>query len=130
MNNVLVPVDAEALVVAYLSEKMPTYDVSTRLRDRSGAITIEQTGGSRTSIIHDSPVIAVQTWHADDITAGDMCREAFGWLMAIHDDPVYGYRVREAASVGGPVNFPDPTARTPRWQCSVELNISPVALGS
>lgn len=123
----MVPVDAEALVVDYLAAKMPTYEVSTRVRDRDGAITVEQVGGVRRSPVHDHPMIVVQTWHSDEVEASEMCRLAFAHLWAIHDDTIFGDRVRAVTAVGGPQSFPDPEASCPRWQATVELNLRPVA---
>lgn len=124
----MVPVDAEALVVEYLTALMPGYETSTRLRDRSGAITIEQVGSTRRSPIHDHPMITVQCWHADEIEASLMCRIAFAHLWALHDVAGFGDQVREVTVVGGPHSFPDPTAKHPRWQVTVELNLRPLAL--
>jgi len=130
MSDAMVPVDAEALVVEYLAARMPGYDVSTRLRDQSGAITIEQVGGVRRSPVHDHPLIVVQTWHDDEVEASQMCRLAFAHLWALHEDSEFGNRVRQVTSVGGPQSFPDPTAANPRWQATVELNLRPIPIGA
>lgn len=130
MNDAMVPVDAEALVVEYLTARMPTYEASTRLRAQSGVITVEQVGGVRRSPIHDHPLITVQTWHEDEVEASEMCRIAFAHLWAIHEDSEFGDRVRSVVSVGGPQSFPDPTAAVPRWQTTVELNLRPAPIGA
>lgn len=128
MSNTMVPRDAEALLVEYLTAKMPTYEVSTRVRSRSGVITVEQVGSTRRSPVHDYPMMTIQTWHDSEITASEMCRTAFAHIWAMPADLVYGHIVRDVGSVGGPQSFPDPEADCPRWQATVELNLRPVAL--
>lgn len=126
----LVPVDAEALIVAFLKAKMPGRTVATRVSVASNMVTVEQVGSVRRTPVHDHPIIVIQTWHADRIAASQMCREAFAHIWEMPDDPVWGERIRGVVSVGGPQAFPDPTADIPRWQASVELNLRPQPIGA
>ena len=123
-----VPLDAEALVIAALAARMPTYTIGTRVQHRSGMVKVEQIGGSRTGHVHDFPMIVVQTWHDSDITAGDMCRAAFAHLWDLPNDPDQTPQVRSVESVGGPQSFPDPDSTCPRWQLVVRLNVRPTPL--
>lgn len=126
----LIPVDAEALLVEYLTAAMPSRIVATRVSQPTNMLTVEQVGSVRRTPVHDHPIMVIQAWHSDRLEASQMCREAFARIFAMPDDEVWGDRVRNVVSVGGPQAFPDPTTSTPRWQASVELNVRPQPIGA
>lgn len=129
MPGALVPVDAEALVIAYLTEVLPDVSVAGRVLTRDAMVVVEQTGGTRVDHVIDLPQITIQVWDSTASTASRLCRTAFARVLSIRDHPVHGHLVREVRVVGLPVHFPDPTAGAERYQCTVQLNTRPTENG-
>lgn len=126
----LIPVDAEALVVGYLREVMPDVSVATRTKTRTRQVTVEQTGGPRTNVVTDLPMLAIQCWGETGAMASKLCRETYAHLLSIRNHPHWGYLVREVTTFGGVTHFPDPmTTDAERYQVSIQLNLRPTEDG-
>jgi len=125
----LIPVDAEALTVAFLRDVMPDTNVSTRTDRRAGQITVEQTGGPRVNVVTDLPMLAIQCWGTTTTEASALCRAAYAHLLGMRDHPTLGHLVREVSTFGGVSHFPDPLTDAERYQVSVQLNLRPTENG-
>lgn len=124
----LIPRDVLALVVDLLTDRVIATVASRVPRDSSGEIieaplvVVDLVGHSRPSMVIDLTTVAVQAYALTSIDASKLCREVFALLLSAPElDP----RFRAATPVGGPIHFPDPETRMPRWQCSVQINTRP-----
>lgn len=128
--DVLVPADAERVVYDLLSARFDNV-AATPQGNVDGAMTLpfvayEITGGSRRNMVTDAVLVMVRCYAADREEASDMCREAYGMLMAEQYRP--DGVVRKSTSVGHPVFYPDRESKTPRYQASVQWQIRPEIL--
>lgn len=131
MAEVTVPVDAKALAYLVLSDWFPNANVSGLFPgddDKSMVLPhlgFEIAGGSRLNRITDSAHITIRVWDEYEEDASLLCRRAYAVLMAAPETPEYADTVRKSESVGGPVPYPDPNARVPRYQATVEWQLRP-----
>lgn len=128
--DVLVPADAERVVYDLLSARFDNV-AATPQGNAGGAITLpfvayEITGGSRRNMVTDAVLVMIRCYSADREEASDMCREAYGMLMAEQYRP--DGVVRKSTSVGHPVFYPDAESKTPRYQGSVQWQLRPEIL--
>lgn len=127
MTEVLVPVDVEAAVVAYLTPLMADAYVSTDVPELvpPKVVQIILTGGQRTNLVTDSFQITISVEDDNKTTASDYARTAFALMMAAGGTEAGGVFVRQTENVGIPQYLPDPDTRRPRYLCTVRWKIRP-----
>lgn len=131
MSEITVPADVKALAYMVLSEWFPNTSVSGLFPgddDKSMVLPhlgFEIAGGRRLNRITDMTHITIRAWAESEEDASALCRRAYAVLMAAPEIPEYEDRVRKSESVGGPVPYPDPNARVPRYQATVEWQLRP-----
>lgn len=124
------PVDAKALAYQVLSQSLTEPVGSIVPGDSDGDrvlpyVGYEIAGGTRTNRVTDTAHITIRTWAGDEVTTSELCRRAYALLLAVPRSDEFGDRVRRAVSVGGPVSYPDPESRSPRYQATVEWHLRP-----
>lgn len=128
--EILVPADVEQIVYDLLKARFPNVG-ATPQGDPDGAMTLpfvayEITGGSRRNLVTDAVLVMIRCYAVKRVHASDMCREAYGMLMAEQYRP--DGVVRKSTSVGHPVFYPDAESKTPRYQGSVQWQLRPEIL--
>lgn len=130
--DILVPADAEQAVYDLLSARfanvgaVPQGDVDGRML--LPFVGYEITGGSRRNMVTDAVLVMIRCYAKKRIDASDLCREAYGVLMA--EDRNSDGPVRRTTSVGHPVFYPDANSKTPRYQASVQWQLRPELIGN
>lgn len=124
MIDVIVPPDAEALMVRYLADTLGE-SVSTRVPNPrpDRFLRLERVGGSRRNRVTDEAIVVVEAWALTELEASDLARRAYAhtWALEQTDTPE-GY-VRRVRDVAGPQNYPDPTSEKPRYVFTVLLDL-------
>lgn len=127
MTEVLVPVDVEAAVVAYLTPLLADAYVSTDIPDPlpPKVVQVILTGGSRTNLVTDSFQITISVEDDDKATASQYARTAFALMMAAGGTEAGGVYVRQTENIGIPQYLPDPDTRRPRYLYTIRWKIRP-----
>lgn len=103
-----------------------TAGVSTKVpnpRPAGEFVKVTQVGGQRWSLVAFSAMLTFECWAPDDVAASDLCRLVYGHVWALPGQDVadaWVYRCQDAA---GPAFFPDPESSSPRYQCTVQLDM-------
>lgn len=128
-NELIVFPDAEALAVAYLNPKVGVR-VATKVPNPrpSSFIRVLRVGGTRQSLIVDSPMLVFECWAPDAIAASALANEARAHVFAMSQTLVDGSWVYRVADIAGPQSFPDPLTDTPRYQFTVQIHTRGVPL--
>ena len=119
--------DVEALCVAILRQAMPEAEVRTKYTGGQ-QIRVSLAGGPRQNMVVDRPMVTVQSWAPDSVTALEQARLAHAHLWAAAGAEHAGVWVRTVRDTGGLTFYPDPDTDDPRYQFTVELNLRPAPL--
>lgn len=128
MTEVITFPDAEAFVVGFLKSRVERggRKVATKAPKTGTRYTrVSRVGGSARDLVTDSPLILVECFAGDGVTAADDAKIDRALLMAaarLTDDVT---RVQDA---GGPSFLPDPDTNLPRYQFTVQLDLRGTAL--
>lgn len=129
--DVLIPADAEQIVYDRLTAALNATVGATPQGDTDGPmglpfVSYEITGGSRRNVVTDAVLVMVRCYAEKRADASDLCRHAYGVLMAEQYRP--DGKVRKSTSVGHPVFYPDAESKIPRYQASVQWQLRPEIL--
>lgn len=115
-------VDAEAIVVDFLSSKMQGVRVGTKMPNPRPTqfVRVWRSGGFAPNRILDVPHITVIASGASTVEASQLAALARGALL---NDHVEMALVRGVEEVGGPYYDPDPSAGVDRYTFTVALRI-------
>jgi hypothetical protein len=127
MSEVLVPVDVEAAVVAYLTPLLADAYVSTDVPEivPPKVVQILLTGGQRTNMVNDVFQITVSCEDDDKAVASQLGRTAWALMMGADGKSVGGIYVRQTENVGIPQYLPDPDSKRPRYLATVRWHSRP-----
>lgn len=117
-------INVEALIVQYLLARpaisaaglFVSMDAPADTKDRVGWVTVERTGGGRSQVVLDSPMIAVQVWAHDRWNASEHARVVADELEGLLLHPSIG----RCSINSGPYNFPT-SNNEPRYQIVLDL---------
>lgn len=117
--------DAEEVAVKHLMAVLTGVHVSTDVPSPRPAqlVTVLRAGGTRRSLIADSPILIFQAWASNKPDAFDLVKLARAHVHAMPGsfvNDVWVYRVDEVA---GPGYMPDPDTNTPRYQFTVQMHL-------
>lgn len=120
------PVPIEAVTVAWLDSLWPGWHVGTTRpagtdwQDQGGRIiTVTVTGGTRTDLVVDRPLLAVEVWSPDSVeaeeAAGRLAGQLAGWAGRHSGALIY------SCTPSRPRSLPDPVTGTPRYLLTAEV---------
>jgi hypothetical protein len=84
-------------------------------------VTIARTGGVRSNVVTDKPLLTVEAWGSSDEQAHDLAQLARTGLHAMRGRSVAGVAVYRINEAGGPVNLPDPVSQQSRYTFTLEV---------
>lgn len=128
MAEVIAFPDPEKWVVTFLKSRTERSGrtAATKVPKTGDRYTrISRVGGAARDLVTDSPMILVECFAADGVTAADDAKIDRALLMAsarLSDD------VTRVIDVGGPSFLPDPDTNLPRYQFTVQLDMRGTAL--
>jgi hypothetical protein len=127
VTEVLIPVDIEAAVIAYLTPLMADAYVSTDVPVPAPAKVVQVilTGGSRTNLVNDAFQITISVEDDDKTIASQYSRTAFALMLAAGGTQAGSVFVRQTQNVGIPQYLPDPDTQRPRYLCTIRWNVRP-----
>lgn len=118
--------NGEALVIAALkaSPGVSPVPVGTRVPNPRPAsfVRVQRIGGIQINMVQERPTILVECWGATDTAAWLLCVAAHEALEGREPLEVNGVELgsRELTS---PVNYPDPSTTSPRYQFQLQTTI-------
>ena len=122
--------DAEALFVAYLRAELPPLGenclVATNVPENrpDRMVMVSRIGGVQRWMIRDEPMMTFQCWDVDEVGAAALCELVRAVVSATpREDTVLGVPIYSYTEIGGPMFFPDPDTRLPRYQLSAQLDL-------
>lgn len=119
--STLQPANLEAVLVAYLTPLVGVH-VGTRIPNPRPAalVRVSRLGGDPRNMIQERALLLVECYGADDSAA--WATAATAWQALDGRDPLEqdGVELTER-QVGSPVNFPDPSTTSPRYQFTVQV---------
>ena len=119
--------NVEAALVGYLATKVAV-PVSTRVPNPRPAsfVRVQRTGGASQNLVQERPVVLVECWAATDTAAWALAAQAWGALSGrgsfVHNAVEMSLANDEAVS--SPVNYPDPSTSSARYQFTAELIVN------
>lgn len=128
----LSPVDVEGVLVGYLDALLPV-SVSTRVPNPrpQSFVQVTRTGGAAQNLVQERPVVLVECWAPKSTDAWALAAQA--WTALQGRDPIEhgGVELSPASdtSISAPVNYPDPSTSSARYQFTAELIVN-LAKGS
>lgn len=128
MGEVIAFPDPEAWAVQFLKSRTERdgRKVGTKAPKTGTRYTrVSRVGGASRDLVTDSPMILVECFADDGVTAADDAKIDRALLMAaarLSDD------VARVQDVGGPSFLPDPDTNLPRYQFTVQLDMRGTAL--
>lgn len=121
------PADVEAALVGYL-EPILGVRVATRVPNPRPAshVRVGRAGGSRRNLAQENPLILIECWAPTSTAASDLASKAWGALDATcFEIDLAGAVWVSEASLGSPVNYPDPDAPgSSRYQFTASLVVN------
>lgn len=116
--------DAEAVVLLYLLNYMPTIKMGTKTPETIPAkfLKVIRTGGTNETMVSDRPQITLEAYAKNEVDAAALLSTARAWLNAA-DGMIFG-----VVELGGPVNLPDPTTSHIRYTMTFWLRIRGVVI--
>ena len=129
MTEIIAFPDAEALAIAYLTERLGV-PVSTKVPNPrpNEFVKVTRVGGSKVRLNADSATLVFECWGATTISASDLGRMARAYVHAMPGNDVNGKWVYKVTEVGGLAFFPDPNTDLPRYQFTVSIDLKGEAL--
>lgn len=120
------PARLEQALVAYLSSVGAP--VSTRVPNPRPAsfVRVTRTGGFRSNTGQSQPRILIECWGGSDSAAWALVEKTWP-LIASSDEPdqiAPGVEVMSVDDLGEPVNFPDVSSGSPRYQFTAQLTVN------
>lgn len=118
MPDLLAPVDVEAAAIALLGGAL-TADVSTEVpnpRPDGPYVRVTSLGGTVRNMVQLDARLLIECWDSDETSALNLARMAWALLFAATDTYLDGEVYATRISSTGPVNFPDPDTKSPRYQ--------------
>lgn len=111
--------DSEAMVVAFLAERVAPLSVSTKVPKPRPAefVRVWRTGGAAANRVLDQPTFTIQAWGPNSFELVRVCREAL--FNEYTDMPL----VRGVEEITGPYYDPDPGSNADRYSCNVQLQV-------
>lgn len=116
--------NVEAALVGYLATKVAV-PVSTRVPNPRPAsfVRVQRTGGAEQNLVQERPVVLVECWAATDTAAWALAVKAWGAIQG--REPVEHNGVElSPVSLSSPVNYPDPSTSSARYQFTAELLVN------
>lgn len=123
--------DAEWVVADYLTARL-TVPVVTMVPDPrpSTFVRVTRTGGPARDIVHDRPVLTVESWATVPSEAASQAQTVRRLLGAIGGQVVAGAAVGRWIEVSAPQNLPDPNSAQHRYTFAGELPMRSTPTGS
>lgn len=114
--------DSEALVRSFLAARTSPVPAVTKVPAARPALFVRcwRTGGASSSRVLDQPIITVQVWGADSVTASELSSKCRQWLLA---DSGSMPLVRGVEEVTGQYYDPDPDTGIDRYTFSVQMKV-------
>jgi len=122
------PVDAEAVVIAYLTPALPP-GFPIDVRGGGGQfVRVRRIGGTEHSPNHDEPAIDVLVWHDDDHARMQLALTLWARLRGANNDPAGDGVLTYTSTTQGPRQMPDPADDT-KTVCllTVQLLVRPAS---
>lgn len=118
--------NAEAVVIAALkAQPAITVDVATRVPNPRPAsfIRVNRIGGVQINMVQERPIILIECWGATETAAWLLCMTAHEALEGRDPLEVNGVELMDR-EVTSPVNYPDPSTSSPRYQFQLQTTIN------
>ena len=118
--------DAEAFAVKFLKSQYRSRGVTagagTKITDSvtSGFTRVSRAGGGVRDIVTDSPLLLIECFAADTVTASELARVTRALMLA---SARLSAKVTRAVDGDGVSFLPDPTTNNPRYQFVVQLDL-------
>lgn len=132
MADVVVFPDMLAVTVGFLNTELAARGETARAATKvpktrpSRFIRVDLGGGQERNRITGEPLLIIQASAPNEPEAYNLCELARGLVRAMPEyDEIPGASVMGCTSSSLPVSFPDPDISTPRYQCTVQLLVSP-----
>lgn len=135
MVEVIVFPDVEDLLVTYLGAELTARGDTATVHTRVPAprpdrfVLVPRVGGTRRSLVVDSPTIGFECWAATDTAAEGLCSLVRGLVFALpRQPPVRGVQFYRVDEFGGPTNLPDPVSNQSRYVFTAAVSCRGTAL--
>lgn len=128
MVEVIAFPDAESFSVAFLKAQFTERDIATRVGTKlpkahtaaDSFVRVSRSGGVSRDIVTDSPMILVECFGPDTVTASDTAKVTRALMLAAARLSDEVTRVQDS---GGVAFLPDPDTGQPRYQFVVALDL-------
>lgn len=119
-------VNIEATIVGYL-RSLPaiTAPVGTRIPNPRPAafIRVQRVGGEKRNMIQERPVVLIECWGGTEVSAWTLASNAWAALDG-REELTYGGAELAERSLSSPVNYPDPSTTSPRYQFNMQTTVN------
>lgn len=117
--------DAEARVINFLIEQLDaSIPVGTLVPPKAKKfVKVVQTGGMRTTLVSDSPVLTIEAYDVTDIGARELMEDVRELLSLMHIGQNIGGYVYRVTEAGGLVNLPDPEHMSVRYSMPFSIHM-------
>jgi len=114
--------DVETLVIAFLNARLAPIQAHSKVPASRPATFVRawRTGGAALNRVIDQPIISVQAWAPDGVSASDLAQDCREHLF---NEYTLMPLVRSVEEVSGLYYDPDPTAGIDRYTFSVQLSV-------
>jgi hypothetical protein len=122
---VLGPPNAEAAVVGLLALELVPVVVGTRIPNPRpvSLVRVQRVGGVERNFIQEQPTLLVECWGPTQTAAWDLAAKAWSLLQGRDTLEFNGMELRER-HLSSPVNYPDPSTSSPRYQFTLQTTIN------
>lgn len=124
MSELLTVENVEGAIVGILSPLIGV-GVATRVPNPrpTSFVRVQRIGGSQLNMVQERPLILVECWGANDTQAWDLAATTYQALQG-RDPLEYNGIELSQRSVSSPINYPDPSTTSPRYQFQLSTTVN------
>lgn len=124
--SILELANAEATVIGYLNSLpalVPEAAGAVPNPRPASFIRVSRVGGSERNMIQEQPLLLIECWGADQTEAWLTARQCWEALQG-RDELVFNGIELQERRLSSPVNYPDPSTASPRYQFTLQTTIN------
>lgn len=116
--------NVEAVVLGLLEESLSVAVGTSVPNPRPGSfVRVQRIGGGQVNMIQERPSVLVECWAPTRLAAWNLAAEAHSSLVGRNSLEYNGVELEDRA-LSSPVNYPDPSTASPRYQFTVQATVT------
>lgn len=118
-------VNAEAVVIGLLGTVVGETNVGVKLPNPRPPffVRVQRVGGAERNLVQEQPYLLIECWGNTQQQAWDTAKDCWSLLHGRNELSFNGVDLTER-SVSSPVNYPDPSTTSPRYQFQLQTTIN------